>query len=158
MPASAAHIAALKNLLTRSRWAALATISNDGPLCSWVAFVPEPGLSSLLLHLSQLAPHTRNLLRQPRVSLGVSEIDRLDRDPQTLQRASLVGRAVVLERDAPDYPAARKTYLSRLPQAEPLFDFSDFQLFRFMLEQARFIGGFAQAFTVSPAQLSKVDG
>ena len=49
--------------------------------------------------------------------------------------------------------AARACYLARLPAAAPLFDFPDFALFRFVPSEARYIGGFARAYTLTPEHL-----
>jgi putative heme iron utilization protein len=141
--AALAHAA---RLLRRHRWGALATLEPDGtPYASSVAFVVEADFSGVLLHLSSLAPHTRNLLQRPAVSLLVSETDAGDGDPQTLPRLSLLGDITAIARDSADYAPARQTYLRRLPSAEPLFEFGDFRLFRLVPREARFVGGFASA-------------
>ena len=148
------ELAAVAALLRNRRWAALATLEADGaPYASAVAYAFEPDFTAFWLHLSRLAPHTRNLLADPHASLLVSESDSGAGDPQTLPRISLLGCATPLERDDCAYAAARTCYLSRLPNAEPLFGFSDFQLFRFIPDEARFVGGFARARSFGAATL-----
>ncbi|HXH04786.1 MAG TPA: pyridoxamine 5'-phosphate oxidase family protein, partial [Candidatus Competibacteraceae bacterium] len=133
-------------LLGAHRWAALATLGRNGPEASWVAYALEPG-GGVLLHLSRLAAHTRNLLREPRASLAVSEPERPGHDPQQLARVTLFGQVAPIPREAAQYPVLRQCYLARLPEAEPLFGFGDFHLFLLLPERARFVGGFAQAHT-----------
>lgn len=144
----------LIRLLHEQRWAALATAQDDGaPYISFVAYVVEPNLGGLLLHLSRLAPHTGYLLARPRVALGVSLPDEGASDPQTLPRLTIEGKAVPIERGSSDYEAARERYLARLPAAQRLFGFGDFVLLRLEVETIRYVGGFARAHTVSGARL-----
>lgn len=143
--------------LLSQRWAALASNGREGPECSWVALAPEPGLEGFLLHLSDLAPHTGNLRRDPRVSLAISEAERPGEDPQTLARITLLGEAQEIPRDYNDYTAAVHCYQRWLPTSVPLFDFSDFRLFRVIPRQARFIGGFAQAHRLDAKALQALD-
>ena len=146
----------LMHLISSQRWAGLATLSEDGPLASMVAYVPEPGLGGFLLHLSRLAAHTRNLLQDARASLVITETDTFDRDPQTLARVSIQTRVAVLSRDSEEFSAARAAYIHRLPEAEVLFGFGDFVLFRLEPVEARYIGGFARAYTLSGEQLKRI--
>jgi hypothetical protein len=52
---------------------------------------------------------------------------------------------VELPRDTPDYQSAKDRFLARLPDAELWFQFGDFVMFRLVPQEARYIGGFAQA-------------
>ncbi|MDD3449632.1 MAG: pyridoxamine 5'-phosphate oxidase family protein [Gammaproteobacteria bacterium] len=146
----------LAELLCGRRWGALATASADGPLASMVAFVAEPGCSGILLHLSRLAAHTRNLLAEPRASLVIGAPDGGAGDPQTLARVTLSGAVEVVEPDAADYATARARYLERLPGAGPRFGFGDFGLFRLRPREARYVGGFGRAWTLGPAGLARL--
>lgn len=143
----------LAQLIRANRWAALATLHESAPFASMVAYVPEVDFSGFLLHLSRLAPHTRNLMADPRASLVISESDTGGDDPQTLARVSIQGTVVELTRGSSDYTDARERYLERLPEAEQLFGFGDFMLFRLLPLDARYTGGFARAYTLSRAQL-----
>lgn len=62
-------------LIRAQRWAALGTIGGEGPLASMVAYVAEPDPANLLMFLSRLSQHTRNLLADPRASLAVAVPD-----------------------------------------------------------------------------------
>ncbi len=137
----------ISRLLRQQRWASLATLKDGHPESSQVAFAMEPGYTGILLHLSQLAAHTKNLLNDPRVSLGITEQDtgENDLDPQTLARLSVHGLCVPVESDSDQYVEAKAVYLQRLPSAAPLFGFSDFQLFRLTPLRGRMIGGFGSA-------------
>jgi putative heme iron utilization protein len=125
------------------------------PFTSLVAYAAEPDFTGILLHLSRLAPHTRHLLAQPRAALLIHERDDGRDDPQTLARITLIGAATPIAAESAGYAAARERYLARLPAAAPLFDFPDFALFRFVPSEARYIGGFARAYTLTPGHLSQ---
>lgn len=144
-------------LIRAQRWAALATLGPSGtPDASMVAYAPEANFSSLLLLLSELAGHTRNLQRTPAAGLVVSAPDTGGEDPQTLARISFKGDARPVTRDDPTFPSLREQYLARLPASERLFGFSDFILFRFVPGRARFVGGFARAHNLTPAMLAEI--
>jgi putative heme iron utilization protein len=144
----------LHRLLSDQRWAALASLGENGaPSVSFVAYVPEQDFSGFLIHVSRLAAHTRNLLERPRVALGISAPDDGRGDPQLLERITLHGAVSEIPRGTPDYLAARARYVARLPQSEQLFGFADFVLMRLRPEEARYVGGFARAFTLRTEQL-----
>ena len=141
-------------LVLAHRWAALATLGEDGPSASMVAYAPEPDLSSLLLFLSGLSEHTRNLIEEPRVALVISQTDPGTGDPQTLARVSVKGTAEMVERTAPEFEDVWQTYVARLPDAAPRIALGDFALFRLVFDEARYVGGFAQAGTIPAERLS----
>ena len=152
--AGEAHREAARIVLSE-RWAALATLSETGPLAAMVAYAPDPDLTALTLHLSQLALHTRNLLADPRASLVVTRPDPGTGDPQLLPRVSLQGHVSALEEGEPGYDEAKAAYLSRFPDAAERFDLGDFVLFRFVPEEARYVGGFGRALRTEAAHLTE---
>ena len=143
----------LRDLLN-ARWGALATSLEDVPYASWVAYVVEPDFQGILLHLSRLARHTRFLLENPVASLALCEPDDGRADPQTLARVSLSGLVQELARGSDEYNQGRARYLARFPEAEQLFGFGDFHLFRLTLEQAQFVPGLGQAKRLRPSDLT----
>ena len=145
-------------LIRANRWAALATVGADGPFASMVAYAAFPDLSRLVLHLSRLAPHTRNLLAEPRAALVISEPDDGRDDPQTLARITLMGGAAPVEKAEADYQTYRSLYTARLPESPRLFEFADFSLFCFVPEEVRYVGGFGKAGNYSAAKLSAIAG
>lgn len=149
-PELALHLA---TLIRGQRWAALATLGAEGPEASHVAYALEGAFEGFLLHLSQLAAHTKHLLAEPRASLAIGEPDDGRADPQTLARVTLTGRVEPIERGSDDYRAAQAVYLARLPESAQLFGFADFRLFRLRPARARFVGGFAQARTFDAGAL-----
>ena len=150
--------AQLADLVCGQRWGCLATLADDKPYASFVAYVPERDFGALLLHVSRLAPHTQNLLTNPCVTLAITEQDPGKDDPQTLARVSIQGRVAEIGRNTSSYPEARTWYVRRLPTAEQLFTFSDFILFRLVPSQVRFVAGFARTWDISPEQFKSIAG
>ena len=145
----------LARVIRGQRWAALATSGAGGPLASMVAFACEPGFGGFLMLLSGLSQHTRNLLKSPSASLVIGEPDTGEGDPRTLARVSIQGEAKILREDSPGYAEAKATYLHRLPASAPLFGFEDFSLFRLEPREARFVAGFARAYTLNAEELTE---
>ncbi len=134
-------------LVVEERWAALATVGDDGPSASMVAYAVEPAAPCLVMHLSGLAAHTRQLLSDPRASLAISRPDSGQGDPQLLPRVTLTIAVRPLEPEGPAFEAARAAYLTRFPDAAMRFALADFVLFACSIDEARYVGGFARAAT-----------
>ena len=138
---------ALKQLLLRQDVAALGTLHQGEPFVSMVPYALLPD-GRVVIHVSQLATHTRDMQQHPGVSLLVLG----ERAPGTMAqeqpRASLQGQAQACAPDAPEYAAARAAYLGRFPDSEPMFGFGDFSLFLVTPRAVRFVAGFAQAFSL----------
>jgi putative heme iron utilization protein len=149
------EMAVMARLIRGRRWAALGTCAGEAPLASMVAYVPEPGFSGFLMLLSRLSLHTRHLLGNPRASLAIGAPDTGRGNPQTLPRISIQGRVFPVDRSDPRYFELHDLYVGRLPAQAPLFEMVDFILFRLVPEEARFVGGFARAFTVGPSELGE---
>lgn len=140
------HIEAAVNMLRQHRWAALATVDESGyPAASMVAYCCDEKGGYLYLHLSSLATHSKALLKTSLAALVITENDDLSGDPQQLARLSLRGPCQVLEKGSEEYVVAKACYLRCLPDAEQLFGFGDFQLFRVTPESLRYVAGFGQA-------------
>ena len=123
-----------------------------------VAYVMDEDCQQAYLHLSQLASHTRNLLQQAAVALIIAQADPGEGDPQLLARLSLQGRMRLLGPDHPDYAMAKERYLGHFPDAAMRFDFTDFHLFEFNWQRARWIGGFGQACSFQPEDFLTAKG
>jgi putative heme iron utilization protein len=121
-----------------------------------VAYACEVGFAGFLLHLSRLSTHTRNLLASPSASIAISEPDTAqNRDPQILGRVSIQGEARPLREDLRGYAEAKALYVKRFPDSSPLFGFRDFHLFRLVPREARFVAGFARAYTIDSEELKE---
>ena len=140
---------ALIHLLTIERVATLAVLEpNESPGTAMVAFAWDEETQSVLIHLSGLSAHKRALLSHPTCSLLVHEPDNGRGQPLQLKRASLRGRAAVVERADEGYERAEALYLAKLPSSRMMFSLGDFDLLRIKISEIRFVAGFGQAFTV----------
>src|ERR1700741_1431350 len=138
-----------KSLLRRSRQGALATLmaAHGDPYCSLVNVASAPDGAVILL-ISRLAVHTKNLLADPRVSLMLDE--RADGDPLEGARIMLAGRA----EQAGDAEAAvlRRRYLNAHPSAEVFVNFKDFSFFKIRPAAAHLVAGFGRIVDLTPEQ------
>jgi len=154
----ASQEAQLAHLVFANRWAAMATVKDGKPFSSYVAYVADMsnGGDGLLIHVSRLARHTTNLLESSYAAFSMSEIDDGNGDPQTLARVTLQGRVTVVGRDCEVYNDCRKKYIKALPESQQLFSFADFVLFKFNVDQVRFVAGFGKSFTLSSDTLWRI--
>ena len=136
-------------LIRSQRWAALGSIDGEGaPYVSAAAYAIAGGEKpGFVMHLSELAAHTRNLLKRPLGSLLISERDdgSADCDPQTLARITLSGEMQTVSRDSESFDSLSKTYVQCFPDSEMRFGFGDFHLFHFLPGKGNFVGGFGAA-------------
>ncbi|QYU70886.1 DUF2470 domain-containing protein [Leptolyngbya sp. 15MV] len=115
-------------------------------------FAIGPGAAdlSLLMLLSSLSEHTRQLRADPRCALlYVGRPETLN--PQTAPRVTVTGLAEpVPEADA---PVLKARWLARHPYAALYADFGDFALWRVQPGGALLVGGFARATRLRRADL-----
>jgi len=138
----------LRQLIQGRMTAALGTLHQGAPFVSMIPYaVAKDG--SFILHVSGLASHTKDMLDNPDVSLLITESEASGKMPQALARVTIQGRAAMLERDSEKNADAREVYLSRFPDAAPLFEFSDFKIFIITSVSARIIAGFGHAGTIT---------
>jgi putative heme iron utilization protein len=138
----------LRRLLDERPVAALATLHKGEPATSMVPFVLPPGGTRLLVHVSALATHTRDMAVHPRVSVLVMGGTAGGDSPLSLPRVSLQADAGALDKDSGDYAAARAHYLARFPDAAQMFELGDFSLFALQPVSARLVAGFGRAFSL----------
>ncbi len=129
---------AARQLLRAHRYGALSTLSRkfDGhPFGSITPYLVDHD-GSLLILISTLAEHTKNILNDPRVSLITHNQE--DAHIQTQGRITVVGTAsVIAEREQ-----TGKRYLRYFPEAETYFAMHDFSFYRIEPIALRYIGGF----------------
>jgi putative heme iron utilization protein len=127
-----------RQLLRTHRYGALSTLSKkfDGhPFGSITPYLVDHD-GTLLILISALAEHTKNILHDPRVSLITHNQE--DAHIQTQGRITLVGTAALESKRE----QAGKRYLRYFPEAQTYYDMPDFQFFRIAPQALRYIGGF----------------
>ncbi|MFQ5954543.1 MAG: HugZ family protein [Kiloniellales bacterium] len=129
-----------RRLIRRLDRAALATLQHDaeGWPCGSLVLVALDHAASPLLLLSELAEHTRNIARDPRLSLLFD--DSADTaNPLAEPRVTVFGRA-----RRSDDPDLRNRFLRRHPSAREYADFKDFHLFQVAVARAHLVAGFGR--------------
>jgi len=106
------------------------------PFGSIAPFVLDHDGNPLIL-ISTIAEHTKNIQKDPHVSLIA--FDPAAPDMQAGGRLTLLGEAHIADKQ--DGPL-RARYLSYFPQAAQYFDMHDFLFHHITIQQARYIGGF----------------
>ena len=142
----------VQSLLNTTRVGMLATIGETMPLASAVPFVTLDGWVDLLLHLSTLAAHTQNLLRDPRVSLLIMEPDGPQKNPLALTRLILQGTAGRIDHQEPAYDDFAHRFTERFPDAAITMTLADFQFWRLRFQASQFIAGFGRAYRAESSQ------
>jgi len=135
----------IQTLLNQSRICFLATQGKHGAEASMAPYAIHHG--NVLLHLSTLARHARNIKINPTVGLMICMAETQAPSPLALPRLSLQGDVTPVS-DA-QLDAARMAYLKIIPDAEVLFSFADFRLFQFTPSSVRWVGGFGVARNIS---------
>lgn len=145
---------ALRALLAAQRVAALGTLGDDGaPFVSMVPFAVDAQDRSLVIHISGLAAHTRNLQHTPRASLMVCQAEVTGEPVHALPRVTLDVQAADAAAGA-DAQACRDAYLARFPEAEPMTALGDFRFVRLRPLGARQVAGFGAARSLDVAELA----
>jgi len=139
--------AAPRLVLRSAKTGALGTIDqNSGhPYVSYATIATSIYGAPIFL-TSDLALHTQNIRKDPRISLMVHEAG-YSGDPLALGRTSLVGTA-----DFDISAAERQRYLNRNPEAAGYAEFADFHFFSMRIEMIHFVGGFGRIYEVDPAE------
>jgi putative heme iron utilization protein len=135
----------LRQLLVTGSVASLGTLHRGEPAVSMVPFVLVPEDAALLIHVSALATHTRDMVEHARVALLVMADLAPGVAPQALPRVSLQADARALPRDGDAYEHARARYLQRFPDAAVTFELADFSIFVLSPVSARLVAGFGRA-------------
>lgn len=145
-----------RQLLRAHRYGALCTLSKKfggHPFGSITPYLVDHDGSVLIL-ISSLAEHTKNILADPRVSLITHSQD--NPHIQAQGRVTIIGEArLVAEREL-----TGQRYLRYFPEAGAYFAMHDFSFYRIVPQAIRYIGGFgnihwveAEDYTVPPYPL-----
>lgn len=157
MPHESRLTQALRALLTTQRVAALGTLDADRmPFVSMVPYAVDPISARLVIHVSGLAAHTRNLQATPRVSLLVMQAEVAGAPVHALPRVTLDGLASVLELHSTPWAEGRAAYLARFPEAEPMTQLGDFMWVGIQILGARQVAGFGAARTLDATEMAGV--
>jgi len=127
-----------RQLLRAHRYGALCTLSKkfDGhPFGSITPYLVDHD-GSLLILISTLAEHTKNIQNDSRVSLITHNQE--STHIQTQGRVTVLGSATI----ETDRDLIGRRYLRYFPEAQAYFAMHDFSFYRIVPQAIRFIGGF----------------
>jgi putative heme iron utilization protein len=136
-----------RTLLASASSGALGSVAAEPagyPYGSFVTFALHDG--DPVFCISELAEHTKNLRRDPRSSLLVTEV--VEQDPLANGRVTLLGECRNLGA-GPERDAARDAYLAAHPNARYYADFRDFSFWKLRVASLRWIGGYGRMSWVS---------
>jgi putative heme iron utilization protein len=140
--------AALLALIRRERIAHLATLRAGTPMASMTLYLAEESLSAFYVHVSRLAWHTQDMLKDPRVALSIAEADDGRADPFTLMRVTIRGEATQISSGPKD------AWLARFPEQAINFQLADFSFWKIAPREARFVAGFGRIHNLSATELT----
>ena len=143
--------AALVALIRKQRIAHLATLRGGAPMASMTLYLADATLGAFYVHVSRLAWHTQDMLKDPRVALSIAQADDGRADPFTLMRVTVRGEALLLKEDPPSLKAQ---WLARFPEQAINFQLADFSFWKIVPRDARFVAGFGRIHNLSPTELS----
>jgi putative heme iron utilization protein len=139
-----------RSLLQLPRGSLGSLAERDGRLYPFVSLVlpARSADGALILLLSDLSDHAKNLQRDPRASLlmdGTLEL----KEPLTGPRLTLLGEVQV----SPDQAGDKAIYLEAHPEAGLYAGFGDFKVYRFRIAEGLFVAGFGRIFRLKPEEL-----
>ena len=140
----------LLQLLRSRRTAALSTLNDAGdPAVSLTPFAVDPAQGRILIFVSGLAAHTRQLQRHPRAALLIQESEEGAERIHALSRAAIEVEAQIIPPDSADAEHAREVYFSRFPDARMLAELPDFIWVSLIPQSVRHIAGFGAARSIN---------
>lgn len=142
---------ALAGLIRKERIAHLATLRAGAPMASMTLYLADPHLRAFHVHVSRLAWHTQDMLKDPRVALSIAESDDGRADPFTLMRLTIRGEALQLKSED---AALKDAWLQRFPEQAINFQLADFSFWKIVPRDARFVAGFGRIHNLSPAEIA----
>lgn len=157
MPHEPRLTSALRTLLNTHRVAALGTLGEDAkPFVSMVPYALDTAAGVLVIHVSGLAAHARNLAHNPDVSLLVMQAEVAGEPVHALPRVTLEGVASVLQAESSAWESARSAYLARFPDVEFMTQLGDFRFVTIAVTAARQVAGFGAARSIDADELGQV--
>jgi hypothetical protein len=133
----AAEDNAMKDLVNKTKTAALSTMHKEYPYASLVPYVVDKS-GRPIIFISDLAAHTKNLKKNEKCSLMATKVN--SKDIFNSARITFIGKM----KKVPDkeIEEAKKVYLEKYPDSEKLLELEDFSFYRMEIDEVNYIGGF----------------
>jgi putative heme iron utilization protein len=146
----------LRDLITACRILTAAVEADGAPYAALLPYAVRPDFSGFLVHVSELAKHTRGLADGAAFALVIHRPDDGVVDPLQVPRVLLQGVVRRLERGTQAWAEAQAAYVARFPASEMTFGLGDFHLCELLPERGRLVTGFAGAHNIGPETLRRV--
>jgi putative heme iron utilization protein len=150
------HLQELRDLLETQRVLALSLLVSGEPHVGLLPYAMTPDYRAVLVHASDLARHSRGLQPGAHFSALIHKPDGPDIDPLQIPRLTLHGVVQPIDRGTDAYRDGQRLFTRRFPSSEPTFSLGDFRLYRLQLERGRYVGGFAQAISLTAEDLRQL--
>lgn len=131
----------IQSLIANTHIAFLSTMGEHSPetsMCPYAVYKDD-----IILHLSGLAKHSKNIQHNQHVGLMICTPETPDSSPLALARIGFTG--IIEAVPQAEHEAYQQAYLKHIPNAEPLFSFPDFTLYRIKVDTVHWVGGFGKA-------------
>jgi putative heme iron utilization protein len=134
----------------------LATLDKaDEPYISYTPFVRIE--SNFYIFISQLATHTQNLLRNPKLSVLLIEDEATTKNMFARKRLNLKCHASEIKNESDNWSTILDAFEARQGNTVKLLrTLNDFHLFKLIPESGTFVKGFGQAFELSGEDLGTI--
>ncbi len=137
----------IQSLIANTHIAFLSTMGEHTPETSMCPYAVYKG--DIVLHLSGLAKHSKNIQSNQNVGLMICTPETATNSPLALARIGFTGKIEPVPQAKQS--VYQQAYLKHIPDAEPLFSFPDFTLYRIKVNAVHWIGGFGKARKVPTA-------
>ncbi|HEY9017899.1 HugZ family protein [Thiomicrospira sp.] len=136
--------------------AVIGSLSNDGePEVSYAPVIQHQ--ACFYIYISELASHTQNLKNHPQAELLFIEDESKTNNLFARERVRLKVIAEIIPRDTEAWTEIIGLFSQQHPQMMALLtNMQDFQLFKLTPQQAHYVAGFAQTYSLTGEQLSEV--
>ena len=113
-----------------------------GSICPFIS----TSESKLVILISSIALHTKNILENERVGFTVFDMEA--KNKQAASRVSLMGKAWKVDpKKRSDYKEIKERYLTFFPEAKRYFEAHDFNFYEITPDKVHFIETFGKIFT-----------
>lgn len=137
-------------MIEAAKFARLATLDDTAgqPFVSLIA-IAAPANAGPITLISELARHTKNLLKNPSASMLIEPTQIPDAGLLTRPRVTLSGNMHKTTSNN-----AREIFLKCHPDASEYVNFADFSIWQIAIEEAYFVAGFGRIITIPGADLN----
>lgn len=140
-----------RDIIESASSGSLGTLTEDGKPFVTLVTVAASSPTKILMLLSGLAKHTKNLDRSGECSLLLIEPGGEQGDPLAGARLTITGTVKRLDRSQDQ--TAREVFLRKHPSASMYADFRDFAFFQIEVAQAHLVAGFGRIGTIQASDL-----